>query len=143
MIKVCDIGSHLVYSDGKVWSKRYKRFLKEQVTYDGYIHIVLSSKRYLLHQVLALCFLDWRSDMEVNHINKNRKDNRLENIEMITHANNVRYSRAKKVIRSDGKIYDATLHVVKDGFSKYHVTRCCRGDIDSYAGYKWRYYYGE
>lgn len=44
--------------------------------------------------------------LEVNHKNRIRSDNRVENLEWLTHTDNVRYSRCRglRVIHDDGRI---------------------------------------
>jgi hypothetical protein len=67
----------------------------------GYFRIKLSnngkSKRVMLHRIIAEAFINNPENKKcVNHINHNRKDNRIENLEWCTHSEN-------------------TLHAVKHG----------------------------
>lgn len=48
-----------------------------------------------VHRLVAAAFLglDLKSDLEVDHLNENKGDNRVENLEVVTHAENLaRYS---------------------------------------------------
>lgn len=47
-------------------------------------------KGYKVHRLVAMYYLeDYSDDLQVNHINGNKQDNRVENIEMTTNAQNV------------------------------------------------------
>lgn len=85
------------YADGSVeWSFRRGRgktvctqHTKGHPDSDGYSVIRLNNKFYKVHRLIALAFHS-RSDesLEVDHINRNRADNRPENLRWVTHSEN-------------------------------------------------------
>lgn len=90
---------------GNIYSKRSGKLVKiKQHERRGYLFCKVINKKGKtrfkgVHRLVALAFVPGREKgMEVNHINKNRKDNRPCNLEWITHTENVRYSRAKPLI---------------------------------------------
>jgi hypothetical protein len=69
------------------------RILKNQMNDKGYFNIVLfkdgKKKHFRIHRLLCKCFKDDFSDeLFVDHINKDKLDNRLENLRMVTKAQN-------------------------------------------------------
>ena len=75
------------------WNK--ERVLKPCPNKDGYYTLNLSKKGKCslkkVHQLMAITYLDHNPcgmKKVVNHINFNRQDNRIENLEIITHREN-------------------------------------------------------
>ena len=77
--------NYLIYNDGRVFSKKNKRFLNPYKTKLGYLHIDLFNeegrKVLKVHRLVAMHYLDNPNDYnEVDHINRNKADNRSENL---------------------------------------------------------------
>ena len=71
------------------------KILKGGVDGGGYLSVCLSKDRMLktrlVHQLVAIAFLGHEPSghkLVVNHINHNRQDNRVENLELVTQRNN-------------------------------------------------------
>lgn len=60
----------------------------------GYLRVNLRrralAKTFYVHRLVAAAFLGDPSDLEVDHLNGVRNDNRVENLEIVTHAENLR-----------------------------------------------------
>lgn len=90
---------------GEVRNIKSKKILKQHKKYNGKkendymkISIVIKGKRIKksVHRLVAECFLEeYSEELEVNHKNCIRYDNRLENIEMCTKQYNHDYSVEK------------------------------------------------
>jgi hypothetical protein len=86
---------------GKVLDYSYKRELKPQPNHKGYPCVVLESntsnaKNMLIHRAVALAYIPNSHNYDtVNHINEDKTDNRVENLEWMSNADNVEYSQAK------------------------------------------------
>jgi hypothetical protein len=125
----------------------------------GYYVVGLSdikSKSYVLYvqRLVASCFVkvtDKYKDIEnlvVNHKDENKLNNHYNNLEWMTGADNVKYSRGSKVNQIDNKtgkiintfdsVRDAMKSCNKKGWMPY-ITECCNGKRDLVYGYKWEF----
>ena len=86
------------------------RMLKPGCNMHGYMHVVLSNgygkrKDKQVHQLVAIAFLNHipcGHKLVVNHINFNRKDNRVENLEIITNRENSNQKHVKNTSKYVG-----------------------------------------
>lgn len=85
-----DLGKHIVYSDGNVWSKKLNRFLKIALNERGYLYVSIQKHKHKSHhRLLAECFIPNPNNYDqINHINGVRDDNRLENLEWCNSRHN-------------------------------------------------------
>jgi hypothetical protein len=84
--------NYLIYEDGKVQNKKTKRFLKPSST-RGYLHYTLCKdgkrKIFTSHRLIAIHFIpNPENKREVDHKNRNKGDNRIENLRWVTHLEN-------------------------------------------------------
>lgn len=90
-------GLYKVSNLGKIISCQYgkERILKNKDAskINDYYRIVLCKDRQhktvRLHRLIAEAFLpDWNSDLEVDHIDRNKLNNSVKNLRMVTHSMN-------------------------------------------------------
>lgn len=113
-------------------------------------------KRMRVHRMVALTFIDNPDNKPyVNHINGNRSDNNVENLEWVTPSENTQHAvdtglfksgRARAVIQYNlngeqmATFESASEAARQTGGSQSKITMCCRRQRDSANDYQWRYY---
>lgn len=95
-------GLYFVNEFGEIYSypKKTRKGVRKMLAHknkNGYLSIDLCKngniKKYSLHRIIALAFLDNIENKEqVNHINGNKHDNRIENLEWSTRSENQKHS---------------------------------------------------
>ena len=89
---------YAVSTDGRVFSFRAGRYL-QPVLHDGYPQVCLYGgprpKSITVHRLVALTFLGSppTPKHEVNHIDENRANSNVTNLEWVTRQENIRYAR--------------------------------------------------
>ena len=98
-----------------------------------------------IHRLVAEAFIDNPNRFPaINHIDENKKNNMVENLEWCSYSYNSRYSNARKIVGINIKTgnvtkYDCILDAVKDGFVGSNISAVCRGKRKQHKGYKWGY----
>ena len=143
---------------GKVRNIKSGRTLKPRLDKDGYlVHGLYKNNKQnqlLLHRIIATAFIDNPEEKPcVNHIDENKTNNDLSNLEWCTaKENNIHGTRIKraaeklsrKVIQLD--LNDNVLNIFKSmrqaeretGVLVGNISSCCNGKTKSAGGYKWR-----
>ena len=86
-------GKYKVSNLGNVLSLSTGHILKPKIDKDGYyrinLHIDGVVKHKRIHRLIAAAFIDdYSDDLQVDHINRIRTDNRIENLRMVTNKEN-------------------------------------------------------
>lgn len=151
--------SYLISEDGQVWSIRSEKFLKPRIDRYGYEAVVLSvcgiPHYKTVHRLVAQAFIPNPNNLPtVNHINEDKRDNRVANLEWMSVADNDNYGiRNEKMANT--KCLSPVEQVFTDGTSKRYkgvkdaamqtginrccIAKCCKNLRKTAGGYKWRY----
>ena len=148
-----------VSNEGHVRSLNYRGIkgkiqqLKQSDNGKGYDYVSIrhngKTKNILVHRATAFVWIPNDNPQEktdVNHINENKKDNRVENLEWVTHGDNLKHgtcqerkgkSRGKRVkCVNTGQIFNSTRQAEKEtGIHHTTISRICRGILKDCRGF--------
>lgn len=142
-----------------------ERILKPEINQYGYYLISLYKnsiqKLYSVHRLVWEAFNGQIPEgYEINHINEIKSDNRLSNLNLMTHKENMNYGsrtergRNKQINRKDQsktilqfdlndnfiKEYPSIQQIYREtGFSQGNICGCCNGKLKTAYNYKWKY----
>ena len=157
-VKIEGFEKYEVSNLGKVRNIKSGRVLKTSLNNNGYLRLFLCEnnkrKHLYLHRIIATAFIDNPDEKPcVNHIDENKLNNDLSNLEWCTVRENLihgtRMKRIaekhfKKVIQLDSndnvlnEFESMTQAEKKTGVLLKYISRCCNGRSKSAGGYKWR-----
>lgn len=88
---------HSVTKDGRIFSHKNNIFMNVSTNEEGYQRITLRNgnyeKKFLVHRIVALAFIpNPLNKPQVNHIDSNKSNNCVENLEWITNKENREHS---------------------------------------------------
>lgn len=134
------------------------QMLKQALTTKGYPHIVLNKDGVgtskPIHRLVAEAFIPNEMGLpSVNHIDENKLNNRVENLEWVSVEYNNSYGTRNKRISgtlskpvqmiSDGAVVEEFSSTVeakkKTGAQTSHISECCNGLRKSAKGFSWKY----
>lgn len=121
-----DIGTHIVYSDGRIFKKSNQKFIGHSHNSEGYVLSCINGKQFKLHRIIATCFLPKEPGKDiVNHKDGNKENNSVDNLEWCDSAHNVRHAfkmglmvRHKGSKNSQSKLTEDAVVSIKRELSK-------------------------
>lgn len=157
-------GSYQVDTDGNIFSiarnGRSGRFLKQILKGNGYLYVGLrkwgETKQELVHRIVAKAFIpNTECKPQVNHIDENKLNNCVDNLEWVTEKENIHHATGLKrmgiahgidvrVFFPDGKIKEfnsireASSDLFNGSITKLNTGRVLSNYADSfdYEGYR-------
>ena len=95
---------YMIYPSGDIFSIRYKKFLIPRYDKNGYKRLTMKNKitnkidTIKIHQLVAICFLGYKknSNFVVDHIDNDKQNNYVHNLQIITSIQNMRKEHMNK-----------------------------------------------
>lgn len=109
-------------------------------------------KSIFVHRLVAINFLGEKEGMEVNHIDEDPTNNRLDNLEWLTHNENMHhkdlFKRIKKPNKKPVNAYDKEGNLIfsfdsiedagRNGFNSSAISQNISGKLKTSGGYVWK-----
>ena len=152
---------YLISNHGRVFSLKRQKMLKPRKHTGGYLKVKLfkndKEKYFLIHRLVAIHFIPNNDEekTEVNHIDENKENNHVENLEWCTREYNMRYGtrieRQKKTTLDSGRgkrvrcvethqefesVHEASRFLGVDNSS---LRACLKGRTKTCKGLHWEY----
>lgn len=137
---------------------RVGKILRLSVNSSGYPMVSLSKdnrhKNVHVHRLVAEAFIPNQYNLpQVNHIDEDKTNNRVENLEWCSSYYNMNYGdRNRKSSESLSKqvgqynlegelirVWSSTVEAGRSGFVQQTISQCCRGIHKTHKGFIWRY----
>lgn len=148
--------NYLVSTFGRVYSTKTRKILKPlHYKTSEYLIVQLSQgthlprKHFLIHRLVAMAFIpNPENKPQVNHIDGDKYNNHVENLEWCTqsenlmHASRVLHHFGTRVVRvEDGKVFDNLREAaIASGIKcSGNISLCLKGHISTSGGYHWKY----
>lgn len=155
-------GEYQVSNYGRVKNLSKGRILKGHKTNRGYIQVELHGKVLVVHRLVAQAFIPNPQDKpQVNHIDGNKTNNHINNLEWCTNGENQIHAYRlglnkrsenagrpkKKVCKIDFntgeilEIFDSVADAGRTiGIKASNIGEVCRGKRAKCGGFSWKYY---
>lgn len=139
-----------VSDTGLVRNKVSGKILKPGKDGKGYLRVRLYKdgewKMYRIHRLVAEAFIPNPLNLpQVNHIDQNKSNNNVDNLEWCTSQYNIDYSLSKPVCQYslDGRLLNtyksASEASRKTGINQGDISRCCRGKYRQAGNFIWKF----
>ena len=125
-------GIYGIEEDGRVWSVKRNMYMKPIImSKSGYLRITLSpygvnKKAFLVHRLIALHFIPNPKNLqEVDHIDRNRLNNKLDNLRWASHSEN----QINKNVGKNNKLGHKNIYIINQDGRLYHRIKITRDGI--------------
>lgn len=149
-------GLYAVSNKGRVKNLKSGKVLKNIINTHGYSMVSLpkgdgKSKNMLVHRLVAEAFIPNPLNLlQVNHIDENKRNNDVSNLEWVSASQNQRHSAHTKSCRInqytlDGELvkeWESSKQIEREtGHDQSNIIKCCKGykNYSHVGGYKWQY----
>lgn len=148
-IKHSDLRNYFISRDGKIFDAHHNE--RNLYVKNGYFNLSANNTFYAVHRLVAMTYIkNPNNHPVVNHIDENKLNNKVENLEWVTQKHNCnahhkKISHERKVIQKDLegnviKVHNSvTLAGESIGLSRHAINKVCVGKNITAGGFKWEY----
>lgn len=145
-----------VSNTGSVRNSESGLILKQTLNTGGYPSVTLVTKEKrkcaTIHRLVAAAFIQNPDNLpEVNHIDEDKTNNTVENLEWVTKKENMNHGtrtqrasekKYKRVVQysingQPIKVWESVKEAEKNGFFHSAISACCYGKRKTHLGYAW------
>ncbi len=145
---------YAISSLGRVYNTKRDGFVGTHLNNCGYERVTLMveglPKKFFIHRLVAVAFLHHRrGTTQVNHIDGDKRNNDVENLEWVTGSENtkhaydnellIHYTRAIRIIETDEVFESITECAEAIGGSRTGIGNCLSGRSRSHRGLTFEY----
>ena len=157
--------NYLISNLGRFKSKISNKVLRQHIV-QKYLKVSLVNKNgkklIASHRAVAFAFIPNNDGFRcINHLDENKLNNRIENLEWCSHSynnnygtrnkrisdkqrNNPKYSKRIKQYSLNGKFikeWESICEAGRNGFDRKGISNCCHNDVGYYScnGYLWKF----
>ena len=166
--RVSSVAREITRNDKRGYSYTYMRegkFLKTSLASMGYFVVGLckdgKAKQFFVHRLVAEHFIiNSKNKPQVNHLDGNKKNNYVDNLEWVTasenglHAHRMGLSTSKRVFGKENhrslkikqtknngevRVWDSMMSAKRHGYDTGCICRCCKGQSKKHKNSTWEY----
>jgi hypothetical protein len=170
-----DFPNYEISNYGEIINIKRNNILKNRITNKGYCSVILYnstiSKSFRVHRLVLSVFdnVDYTNHiLECNHIDENKLNNRLDNLNWMTRKENMNHNNlsikikrakykyseyrteklreklSKKIIGINIKdnteiLFESINEAKRNGFNAGNISACCLGKRKKHKGYNWSF----
>lgn len=156
---------YIAYSDGRIYDTKREKFIPYHTRESKYQTCTIGDKTWLVHRVIASTFIpNPESKPQVNHIDGDKTNNSVENLEWCTAKENIQHSRdtglmntevarsvlnkkqskpVKQIDKDTGEVIavypSISVAEANTGARAQKITVVCQGKRNTAGGFNWEY----